>query len=98
MTATTQCISPRDLASMLQVPLGTVYRLIKSDAMRDGKLPQGIRIGRRWVWRLSDVESWLDSRVKDQDRPRVYQKRKGSTDGKRSGRPRKADQIRQRAN
>jgi predicted DNA-binding transcriptional regulator AlpA len=50
----------RRLAAMLQFGLRTVRTL---DSM--GKLPPPIRIGGRVVWRIAEIEAWLDAGTPD---------------------------------
>ena len=45
-----------ELAGLLHVSPGTVYRLV-----RDGELP-GVRVGGQWRFRREDCEGWLDGR------------------------------------
>jgi excisionase family DNA binding protein len=45
-----------DLAALLHVSPGTVYRLV-----RDGQLP-GLRVGGQWRFRRADCETWLRQR------------------------------------
>lgn len=45
-----------DLAGLLHVSPGTVYRLV-----REGQLP-GVRVGGQWRFRREDCEGWLDGR------------------------------------
>jgi excisionase family DNA binding protein len=45
-----------ELAGLLQVSAGTVYRLI-----REGRLP-AVRVGGQWRFRREDCEGWLDGR------------------------------------
>ncbi len=35
--------------------------------MNEGKFPKCVKIGRASVWRLSDINSWLDSHTKPTD-------------------------------
>jgi len=44
-----------EVMAYLQVNLRTVYRLIKA-----GQVPP-VRVGRQWLFRKSDVDSWLES-------------------------------------
>jgi excisionase family DNA binding protein len=46
-----------EVLDYLHVNLRTVYRLLKA-----GKLP-GVRVGRQWRFRKSDVDAWLASQI-----------------------------------
>jgi excisionase family DNA binding protein len=46
-----------ELAGLLHVSPGTVYRLV-----RRGELP-GVRVGGQWRFRREDCEGWLDGRA-----------------------------------
>jgi excisionase family DNA binding protein len=48
-------LRPDELASLLGIPLATIYRW---RSRGDG--PCGIRVGRHVRYRLEDVECWLD--------------------------------------
>lgn len=48
-------LTTTEVIEYLQVNLRTVYRLLKA-----GKLP-GVRVGRQWRFRKSDVDAWLES-------------------------------------
>ena len=49
-------LSVEELARMLQVTTGTVYRLVREDGL------PGVRVGGQWRFRRDEFESWLDSR------------------------------------
>jgi excisionase family DNA binding protein len=51
----TELLSPDDLASLLKVPVKTVYNW-----RTEGKGPKGIRVGKYVRFRREDVEAWLD--------------------------------------
>ena len=48
-------LRPDELASLLGIPLATIYRW-----RRRGDGPCGIRLGRQVRYRREDVERWLD--------------------------------------
>jgi excisionase family DNA binding protein len=48
-------LRPDELASLLGIPLATIYRW---RSRGDG--PPGIRVGRHVRYRLEDVDRWLD--------------------------------------
>lgn len=48
-------LRPDELASLLRIPLATIYRW---RSRGDG--PPGIRVGRHVRYRLEDVDRWLD--------------------------------------
>ncbi len=50
-----------ELAGLLHVSAGTVYRLV-----REGKLP-AVRVGAQWRFRREDCEGWLDGRRRAQE-------------------------------
>jgi excisionase family DNA binding protein len=49
-------LSVEELAHMLQVTTGTVYRLVREDGL------PGVRVGGQWRFRRDEFERWLDSR------------------------------------
>jgi excisionase family DNA binding protein len=51
-------LSPEQLAQMLNIPLGTVYQW-----RHRGGGPTGIKIGRHVRYRMSDIETWLESKT-----------------------------------
>lgn len=57
MTNKIPMLSPRELADLLAVPIGTVYSW---NASGDG--PPYSRVGKHARYRLEDVEAWLTSR------------------------------------
>lgn len=52
-------LRPQDLADRLGVTRRAIYKLLKHpDAAR--RLPAPLKIGRMTLWRIEDVEAWLD--------------------------------------
>jgi excisionase family DNA binding protein len=49
-------LSVEELAQMLQVTTGTIYRLVREDGL------PGVRVGGQWRFRRDEFERWLDSR------------------------------------
>lgn len=58
-------LSPKDLAELLNVPIGTVYRW---NYDRSG--PPSLRVGRHVRYRRADVDLWLDARSVPEVMPR----------------------------
>lgn len=52
-----QFLSPKELAGLLGVPIGTVYRW-----NYDGSGPKRHVIGKHVRYRVADIETWLASR------------------------------------
>ncbi len=59
MQVADQLLTPRELANYLGIPLQTVYVW----AAR-GLGPERIKVGRHTRYRMSSVDAWLDSNVK----------------------------------
>lgn len=57
LTNERRLLRPDELASILGIPLATIYRW---RSRGDG--PPGIRVGRHVRYRLEDVDRWLDER------------------------------------
>lgn len=58
MRSTEDLYSPKELAEMLGVPLGSLYRW---NYLGTGPLP--IRVGRHVRYRPTDVDDWLEQRA-----------------------------------
>jgi prophage regulatory protein len=53
-------LRPRDVAALVGLSLGSLYRLA-----REGKFPRLIKLSARAsAWRASDVEEWLQNRMR----------------------------------
>ncbi len=50
-------LSVRELSDYLGVPIATIY-----DWRVDGKGPPGIRVGRRVMFFVADIDEWIRSR------------------------------------
>ena len=51
-------ISPEELAELLHVPLGSVYRWRSS-----GGGPRAAKVGRHVRYRMADIQAWLEERT-----------------------------------
>lgn len=56
-TDRTELLTSRETAQLLRVPVRTLYVWAKS-----GSGPVSYRVGKRTLYRRSDVESWLEQR------------------------------------
>ena len=65
MTENDRLISAQELASYLEVPLGTVYSW-----RHRNEGPPGFRVGRHLRFRWRDVEDWIEHRMRQSQRPR----------------------------
>jgi len=61
-TSMCQLLTVRDVAAMLQVHTGTVWRLSALAEAGRGKFPKALRLGPKTVrWRLSDIQAYLSA-------------------------------------
>ena len=58
-------LTVEDLAEVLR----TTPAAIRQRRLRGSPLPRGFKIGRRFLWRPEDVDTWIDSRAERGDIP-----------------------------
>jgi len=54
-------LNPKEVAEILNIKLGTLY----SHLSRGTELPPFFRVGSQTRWRLSDVETWIENKIKE---------------------------------
>ncbi len=51
----------KEVINLIGFKKATIYKYIKN-----GKFPKQIKIGKASRWKLSDIEKWINSHIKDE--------------------------------